>query len=220
MRGKTQAKENTEKLIASGKIFNVETAKDHQGKWQKFFNNENKIIVDLGMGSGLFLKNLILHEQKHDIDGNYIGIEIKGERVWKSYRKLEGLYEAGNVTIINMFVNKINQVFGKNELDEIYLIYPDPWPKDRHEKHRMTSIEFIKMYEKILKKKGFVYFKTDNPNMYKFTKEQFARKGWKLLEQSEDLQNSEYWLKDVESDFEKVFKLEKKKFYYLKYQFS
>ena len=220
MHGKTEAKENTDKLIAEGKVFNLETAKTHRGKWQKFFNNDFPIMVDLGMGSGLFLRNLILHDQKNETKKNYIGIEIKGERIWKSYKKLEELFAAGNLTLINMFVDKLNQVFGKEELDEIYLAYPDPWPKDRHEKHRMTSLEFVKMYEKILKPGGIVYFKTDNQKMYEFSKEQFKARKWELLEESKDLMNSKFWLKDIESDFEKVFKLKDKSFYYLKYNKS
>lgn len=217
MRGKTAAKAEAEKLIKEGKVLDLDSAKKYQGQWKEHFANNNKLAVDLGMGSGLFLRNFILHEQKCGIKKNYIGVEIKGERIWKAYKKLAELFSGGNIVLLNVYVNKVNQVFGKGEIDEIYLIYPDPWPKDRHAKHRMTSQGFIKTYEKILAPDGCLYFKSDNKAMYKFTKEQFNSCGWKLLEESGDLLASKYDLKNIESDFEKVFKLSKKKFYYLKY---
>ncbi len=212
MRGKTEAKENLALLIKKGKVLDIDTAKKIRGNWRKLFKNDQPIVLELGMGSGLFMKNLVLRDQKNCIKKNYIGLEIKGDRLWKSFRKLEELKKNCNIELVNMNVEKINQVFTKNEIDEIYIVYPDPWPKARHEKKRMTGLKFMEIYEKILKPGGQLFFKSDNKQLFEFTKEQFKSKKWKKFEESNDLMKSKYDLKEVETDYEKVFKLRNKNF--------
>ena len=100
----------------------------------------------------------------------------------------------------------IADVFDKDEVSGIYLNFSDPWPKDRHAKRRLTSVQFLERYEKILKKEGHVIFKTDNRDLFDFSLERVDEAAnWKLLNHTFDLHNSEYVEGNVMTEYEKKF---------------
>ena len=129
-----------------------------------------------------------LAQQNPDI--NYIGIEKFSSVLIRAIEKMEEL-ELKNLKFIRMDAEKIEDTFNKEEIDKIYLNFSDPWPKDRHAKRRLTSKEFFKRYDNILKKDGVVEFKTDNNDLFDFSLEQIPEAGWNIVEYTRDLHNNE-----------------------------
>lgn len=138
------------------------------------------------MGKGKFITTLA--QQNPDI--NYIGIEKFSSVLIRAIEKMEEL-ELTNLKFIRMDAEKIEDIFNKEEIDKIYLNFSDPWPKDRHAKRRLTSKEFFKRYDNILKKDGVVEFKTDNNDLFDFSLEQIPEAGWNIVEYTRDLHNNE-----------------------------
>lgn len=139
--------------------------KDHplKGRWRStYFKNDNPIVLELGCGKGEYTTGLAAGNS----DNNYIGIDIKGARIWKGARKaLEE--EMANVAFIRTRVELINSFFGDSEIDEIWLTFPDPQLKKKRK--RLTSSRFLTVYQNFLKNNGRVHLKTDNTLLYQYT---------------------------------------------------
>lgn len=138
---------------------------DKKGHWrEKVFNNNNPIVLELGCGKGEYTVSLA--ERNPNI--NYIGIDIKGARFWRGAKTAieENLY---NVAFIRTQIELVEYVFGENEVDEIWITFPDPQIKYKRTKHRMTNLAFIERYRKILKANGIMHLKTDSEFMHGYT---------------------------------------------------
>jgi tRNA (guanine-N7-)-methyltransferase len=136
-----------------------------RGKWSAdFFKNENPIVIELGCGKGEYSVGLA---EKYP-NKNFIGIDIKGARFWRGAKTAveTGLH---NVAFIRTQIELINHIFTENEVDEIWITFPDPQIKYKRTKHRMTNSEFLQLYKKILKKEGVVNLKTDSEFMHGYT---------------------------------------------------
>jgi tRNA (guanine-N7-)-methyltransferase len=136
-----------------------------KGKWNKdFFKNDNQLVLELGCGKGEYSVGLA---EKYP-NKNFIGIDIKGARFWRGAKTAveTGLH---NVAFIRTQIELINHIFTENEVDEIWITFPDPQIKYKRTKHRMTNSEFLQLYKKILKKDGVVNLKTDSEFMHGYT---------------------------------------------------
>ena len=157
-----------------------------QGHWRAdFFHNDNPIVLELGCGKGEYTVGLARAHR----DINYIGIDIKGARMWRGLTQAreEGL---PNVAFIRARIDQIEHFFGPDEVDEIWVTFPDPHPGEgeRNARHRLTSPEFLQRYRKIIKPEGILNLKTDSPIMYEFTLHEIIEKqGLPLLYASDDL---------------------------------
>ncbi|MFN9109320.1 MAG: tRNA (guanosine(46)-N7)-methyltransferase TrmB, partial [Bacteroidota bacterium] len=117
------------------------------GKWNRdFFKNENPIVLELGCGKGEYAVGLA---EKYP-NKNFIGIDIKGARFWRG-AKTAVERKMTNVCFVRTQIELINYLFAENEVDEIWITFPDPQIKYKRTKHRMTNAEFLKLYKKILK---------------------------------------------------------------------
>lgn len=137
----------------------------YKGKWSSdFFKNDNPIIVELGCGKGEYTIGLA---QKNP-NVNYIGIDVKGARFWRGAKTA---VENGmnNVGFVRTQIELIEGIFNSNEIDEIWITFPDPQIKYKRTKHRMTNSDFLKMYKRILKPEGVVNLKTDSEFMHGYT---------------------------------------------------
>ena len=147
---------------------------DYRGLWnQNFFHNDHPIHIEIGMGKGQFI---IQMAQAHP-DINYIGVEKYSSVLVRALDKREAL-ETDNLLFLRMDAADITNFFAPGEISRIYLNFSDPWPKDRHAKRRLTSIEHLRLYEQILKKDGSLQFKTDNRPLFEFSIEQLDAAGW------------------------------------------
>ena len=157
-----------------------------QGKWcSDFFHNDNPIVLELGCGKGEYSVGLARVHR----DVNYIGVDIKGARMWRGLTQAreEGLT---NVAFIRARIDQIEHFFGKDEVSEIWVTFPDPHPGEgeRNARHRLTSPEFLERYRKIVKPDGILNLKTDSPIMYEFTlHEVIEKQGLALLYATDDL---------------------------------
>lgn len=157
-----------------------------KGNWNRqFFKNNNPITVELGCGKGEYVLELA---QKYT-DKNFIGIDVKGSRLWSACTTAIS-NKLTNIGFLRIMIERITDYFDKNELSEIWLTFPDPQPKLRNEKRRLTSPEFLEMYKHILKNTGTLHLKTDNENLYYYTLKVLADNNYKILQSTDDLYNS------------------------------
>jgi tRNA (guanine-N7-)-methyltransferase len=136
-----------------------------KGKWnQDYFKNSNPIVLELGCGKGEYSVGLA---EKYP-DKNFIGIDLKGARFWRGAKTA---VETGmkNVAFIRTQIELINHLFNENEVDEIWITFPDPQIKYKRTKHRMTNSKFLKLYKKVLKPEGVINLKTDSEFMHGYT---------------------------------------------------
>lgn len=185
--------------IASNE-FVIHNEEEMKGKWHDLFGNNNPLHIEIGMGKGQFIMELA--SQNPDI--NFVGIEKFSSVLVRAIEKQEEKH-LPNLKFIRMDAEYIENVFGKAEVDYIYLNFSDPWPKDRHAKRRLTSQQFLKRYENILSSDGGVTFKTDNRILFDFSLEQAEASDWKLINVTYDLHNSEYNEGNIMTEYEKRF---------------
>lgn len=178
-------------------IHDEEAAK---GKWKEIFGNDNPLHIEIGMGKGQFIMELAARNPEI----NYIGIEKFSSVLVRAIEKQEQK-QLPNLKFIRMDAEYIENVFEKGEVDYIYLNFSDPWPKDRHAKRRLTSVQFLNRYVNILAKDGGVTFKTDNKDLFDFSLEQIEPANWELINKTFDLHNSEYNEGNIMTEYEKRF---------------
>ncbi len=135
-----------------------------KGKWNTFFKNDNPIVLELGCGKGEYTLALA----KNNPDKNFIGVDIKGARFWRGAKT--ALEEnMSNVGFMRTQIELINLCFEENEVDEIWITFPDPQIKYTRTKHRLTNQEFLKKYHTIVKPNGIMHLKTDSEFMHGYT---------------------------------------------------
>ena len=136
-----------------------------KGKWNSdFFKNDNPIIIELGCGKGEYSVGLA----ERYPDKNFVGIDLKGARFWRGAKTAVDS-EMYNVAFVRTQIELIQFIFAENEVDEIWITFPDPQIKYKRTKHRMTNSEFLQLYKKILKPNGVVNLKTDSEFMHGYT---------------------------------------------------
>ena len=157
---------------------------DMSGKWNEmFFKNNNPIVLELGCGKGEYTVGL----GKLFPDKNFIGIDIKGARMWTGAKQsLED--EMTNVAFLRTHIELINRFFAKGEISEIWITFPDPQMNKVNK--RMTSTRFMELYREILNDSGLVHLKTDSNFMFTYTCEMIKANRFPVLIQTDDLYNS------------------------------
>ena len=141
--------------------------RDHpiKGKWNKeIFKNNNPIVLELGCGKGEYTVGLA----KNFPANNFIGVDIKGARMWRG-AKTANEQNLQNVAFVRTRIEFINSFFSADEVDEIWITFPDPHPGGRNSNKRLTSPWFLNSYRLFLKDKGIIHLKTDNKELYDFT---------------------------------------------------
>ena len=172
-----------------------------KGKWAGVFGNDAPLHIEIGMGKGRFLMDMAkLHPEV-----NYVGIEKYSSVLLRAIQKMEE-EELPNVRFIRMDAEEITNVFGRGEVERIYLNFSDPWPKDRHAKRRLPSRQFLARYDEILKKDGTIEFKTDNRLLFDFALEELEPAGWRADVVTFDLHGDEKLVQgNVMTEYEERF---------------
>jgi tRNA (guanine-N7-)-methyltransferase len=136
-----------------------------KGMWHLFFKNQNTVTLELACGKGEYALSL----GRKDPEKNFIGVDIKGNRIWKGAKTAlqEGLR---NVAFLRTQIDKIADYFDKDEVSEIWLTFPDPQLRLSKMKKRLTHPRFLRLYAQFLQQDGAVHLKTDSPDLYNFTK--------------------------------------------------
>jgi tRNA (guanine-N7-)-methyltransferase len=136
-----------------------------KGNWQKHFGNSNPITLELACGKGEYAVGLA---QLYP-DRNFIGVDIKGNRIWVGAKKAINL-GLSNVAFLRTQIDKIHEYFASGEVDEIWITFPDPQLRRSRAKKRLTHSKFLSLYQLFLIPNGVIHLKTDSPVLYNFTK--------------------------------------------------
>lgn len=141
------------------------------GRWRPdFFRNQNPLVLEVGCGKGEYTVGLA---QRHP-DQNFLGLDIKGERIWRGSQRAEAL-GLTNTGFVRMMAHELDKQFGPQELSEIWLTFPDPRPRDRDIKRRLTSPRFLNLYQALLVPGGVVHLKTDSAALHHYTLDVLAQ---------------------------------------------
>ncbi|MAZ01025.1 MAG: tRNA (guanosine(46)-N7)-methyltransferase TrmB [Flavobacteriales bacterium] len=194
-------------------IFNNKTA----GCWQKdIFKNNNPIVLELACGKGEYTIGLA----KKNPNKNYIGIDIKGERIWKGAKDAIDL-NLDNVRFLRTRIEHLNLVFSENEVSEIWITFPDPFLKKSKSRKRLTSLRFLEIYKQILSKKSFIHLKTDSQELYEYTLDVLVKNKLRILENLNDItKNKKIRDLDIKTYYEKKFNLMGKSITYIKFMLN
>ncbi|MBP5371773.1 MAG: tRNA (guanosine(46)-N7)-methyltransferase TrmB [Bacteroidales bacterium] len=170
--------------------FNEVFRKDYRlkQKWAtEFWKNSNPLVLELGCGKGEYTVSLA----ERFPSKNYLGIDIKGARFWRGAKSAleKGL---ANVAFLRTRIEFIDSFFGNNEVDEIWITFPDPQLRERRAKKRLTSPRFLNMYIQMLKPNAVVNLKTDSKELFDYTKSLLEYNNQKILVATDDLYNSPY----------------------------
>lgn len=186
----------------------------YQGRWSAFFGNDNPIVLELGCGKGDYTIALA----RRDPNRNYIGVDIKGARLWRG-AKTSNEEKMGNVAFIRTRIEMIDNFFAEDEVSEIWVTFPDPQPKK--EMKRLTSPRFLDRYKKFLVPNGIVHLKTDSQELHAYTLDEVATPAQYPIEvHTTDLYASDYEgeAKMVQTFYERMFLAQGKPITYLRFR--
>lgn len=157
-----------------------------KGKWNEiYFNNSHPVVLELGCGKGEYTIGLAeKFPQK-----NFIGVDVKGNRMWVG-AKFALEEKISNVGFLRTRIDFIESCFGKDEVNEIWITFPDPQPQKPRERKRLTAPMFLNRYKKFLKPGGVIHLKTDSEMLYSYTLEVIEQNKYHLLDATNDLYNA------------------------------
>lgn len=190
-----------------------------KGQWNNlYFQNANPITIELACGRGEYsvaLARLFPYR-------NYIGVDIKGDRIWKgSTQAVE--QNLTNIGFLRTNILDLSSFFGDKEVHEIWLTFPDPRPKKRDVKRRLTSPRFLEMYRKVLSPGGFLRLKTDNAGLFNYTLEELRQcDDIDDLAFTDDVYQSALRREcfDIKTRYEEMFASKGEKIKYLRFRFK
>lgn len=203
-------------------VFQPETGdvsgKDHplKGTWKKqFFGNNHPVILELGCGRGEYTVGLAARFPGK----NFIGIDIKGARMWRGAKTSNEL-SLPNVAFLRTRIEFINSFFDDNEAEEIWITFPDPHPGGKNSNKRLTSPLFLNRYRLFLKDKGLIHLKTDNTELYNYTKKILLHNDLEIVRSTTDLYSEN--LSDdhllIKTHYENIFLKNGSKINYLSFR--
>lgn len=170
-----------------------------KGMWKDSFKNDNPIHLELGCGKGLFISTLA--EKNKDI--NYVAIDLKDEVLIFVLRKINEM-GISNVRLIPMFIERIDEIFTKDEVSKIYINFCNPWPKVSHHKRRLTHPRFLKKYKTFLKPGSEIWFKTDDDDLFEASLDYFKEEGFTEIFKTWDLHESDFE-DNIKTEYEEKF---------------
>lgn len=191
-----------------------------KGKWRsEVFKNNNPVVLELGCGKGEYSVGLA----KAFPEKNFIGIDIKGARFW--FGAKEAVAEnLTNVAFLRTQIELVEGFFDKDEVDEIWITFPDPQIKYRRTKHRMTNPEFLERYKKILKKDGTVHLKTDSEFLHGYTLGLLQGQGHLIISAHHDIYGAPEYepgtplLREIKTYYEGLFSAKGKTITYIQFK--
>lgn len=186
--------------------FFVVNPSENKGRWRESFKNDNPVYLELGCGKGTFIA---VHGSENK-DINYIAIDIKDEVLVLAKRNIEKAYKENNEEVDNLKlmaqeIALISDTLGEEDnIDRIYINFCNPWPKDRHNKRRLTHTRQLENYKKFLVNDGEIYFKTDDDELFDESLEYFKEAGFVIDYITYDLHNSDV-VYNVKTEHEMMF---------------
>lgn len=153
------------------------------GEWsRKVFGNDHPVVLELACGKGEYTISLA----KSDPDKNFIGVDIKGDRIWKGANRAKD-QNLTNVRFLRCFIDHLDEFFGSEEISEIWITFPDPFLKKSKSNKRLTSPKFLDIYRNVARKDAIVHLKTDSKPLFEFTNEVITEQNLPVLDKIDDL---------------------------------
>jgi tRNA (guanine-N7-)-methyltransferase len=174
-----------------------------KGMWkQTVFHNDKPLVLELGCGKGEYTIGMA----KHFPEKNFIGIDIKGARMWKG-AQVSHEEQIMNASFLRTRIELISSFFAPDEVDEIWITFPDPQPTERRKKKRLTSSGFLKLYQGFLVDGGIMHLKTDSDLLYEYTLNLLKSNNLEILYNTPDLYHSDIVddILDIKTYYEKKF---------------
>mgnify|MGYP006302084811 CR=1 FL=1 len=187
-----------------------------KGTWsEEVFSNGHSLTLELGCGKGEYTVNLAARFPER----NFIGIDIKGARIWRG-AKTANEQSLLNVAFLRTRIEMITSFFRQDEVDEIWITFPDPQEKKRRRKKRLTGPRFLNLYRQFLKDNGLVHLKTDNRLLYQYTLELARHNNLDIIQHTDDLYGSGMAdeILSIRTFYESQFLEEGKKIHYLSFR--
>ena len=191
-----------------------------KGKWRtEVFKNQNPIVLELGCGKGEYSVGLA----KSFPNKNFIGIDIKGARFWFGAKEAHEK-NLNNAAFLRTQIELVDCFFDQDEVDEIWITFPDPQIKYRRTKHRMTHPDFLDRYKKILKKDGIIHLKTDSEFLHGYTLELLQGQGHEIISAHHDIYGAPEYepgtplLREIKTYYEGLFSAKGKTITYIKFR--
>lgn len=192
----------------------LEYPENMQGKWHAHFKNSNPIVLELACGRGEYTVAL----SQFYPNKNFIGIDIKGNRIYIGAKKcLDD--KINNAAFLRTQIEKLPEYFAAEEVDEIWITFPDPQLRTSRAKKRLTHPRFLRLYKRLLNTEGFIHLKTDSPQLYKFTKTVIDLYNLILVEDCDDIytKSSKAELK-IKTHYEGLNIAQSDRIFYLKFK--
>ena len=190
-----------------------------KGKWNKnLFKNDGPIVLELGCGKGEYSVALA---QEYP-EKNFIGVDVKGARLWSGAKEAKEK-DIENVAFLRTRIDLICKCFEENEVDEIWITFPDPQIKYKRTKHRMTNHDFLLKYNDILKENGEINLKTDSEFMHGYTLGLLHGEGHEILHANHDVYKNYYSPEEVtgtQTFYEKKYLEKGKAITYIKFRLN
>ncbi len=186
-----------------------------RGQWAGYFGNNNDIVLELACGKAEYTINLALRHP----DRNYIGIDLKGARIWRGAKTAEEM-DIYNAAFIRNRIELLTEYFDRDEISEIWITFPDPYPRPCKSQKRLTSARFLTLYGQVLKKDGLIHLKTDADGLFDFTLETIDEEKCRIHEMTRDLYAAPINNKDllIQTTFEKSHLLNKRTIKYVSFR--
>ena len=190
-----------------------------KGTWHsEVFNNNKPIILELACGKG----DYTLAMSKLYPNKNFIGIDIKGARIWKGAVSAHE-QKLNNACFLRIYIEQLTDYFEKEEISEIWITFPDPFIKKSKRRKRLTSERFLRMYNELLPDDGKVHLKTDSDLLYDFTLESIEANNANIVMNSDDIyaglaEKNE--LLNIQTYYERMHLKEGRKIHYVQFQFN
>ncbi len=163
---------------------------DKKGKWnEEYFQNDKPIVMELACGYAEYTTWL----SQYAPNTNFIAVDIKGNRIWRGAKNAIDL-KLDNTAFVRTEIRYLPLFFGPDEVDQIWIIFPDPFEKKNRIKNRLTSPPFLDRYRQFVKKDGIIHLKTDNLKLYEYTLEVIQEQNLEIIIQCDDI----YKHKDLE----------------------
>lgn len=193
-------------------------ASKNLSKLEKFLADPRPLVLELACGYGEYTVAMAAQNPSK----KFMGIDIQGERLYRGAKQaLE--QDLDNVLFLRIYIEELLAYLPAGSVDEIWITFPDPYPKDRHAKRRLTGQRFLKLYQRVVKPDALLQLKTDNQALFDFTLEQLDTYPAKIIRQSRDVYRQDLgipFLTQIQTRFEKKNLKLGKKIHYLAWKFK
>jgi tRNA (guanine-N7-)-methyltransferase len=199
-------------------VYQLEEGKPLKGKWaEEHFKNNNPIVLELACGKGEYAVQMA----KRFPEKNFIGIDLKGNRIWRGART--GVDEGiANLAFLRIQIEDITDYFDANEVEEIWITFPDPQPQDSREKKRLTYPGFLNKYRNFLVPDGKINLKTDNDDLYLYTAEVVRSHNFPCHKTTDQLYLSEHYdeVMAIKTHYERIYLKHNKNINYIQFSLT